>query len=220
MAFVLQSLLHYKYIVLFLAAASEGPVVSLFAGYLIRSNFLFFLPAFFILLLGDFIPDSFLYFIGFFADRVKFLQKYIFQSKNFQRHFPAVERLWHKHPLKMMFFGKLAYGMAGIFLISAGAAKISYKKFISCTVPVSAVQYGILVAIGYAAGSFYPAIREYFGEVYFIVTALIVAFAGFYILARRSRQQVASLETETMTDVVARQNEHGAKQAWSGEKGE
>ncbi len=191
---ILQTLLHYKYVALFILAASEGPVVSLLAGYLIRSNFLLFLPAFFILLLGDFIPDSFLYLLGYFADSIKVIEKYIFQSKKFQKHFPIVEGLWNDYPFRMMFFGKLAYGMAAIFLTSAGMAKISYKKFVSYTVPISAIQYSVLMGAGYAAGSFYSVISRYFGEAYFIATALAIVFAALYNLARRSQKEVLFLE--------------------------
>ncbi|HYV33785.1 MAG TPA: hypothetical protein VE973_02975, partial [Candidatus Limnocylindria bacterium] len=126
-------LLKYKYAVIFPLAAFEGPVVSLVVGFLVYSGVLNFWLALIILILGDIIPDTLFYFIGYFGQQSPFIQKHFLKADFFKNHFSLVKKLWQEHPAKTMFFGKLALGMALPFLVSAGIVKLPYKKFISLT---------------------------------------------------------------------------------------
>ena len=104
-------------------------------GFLIYNHTLNFWPAFIILLIGDIIPDSIFYYIGYHGGKTGMVKKYVLDNELFKDHLNVIEKLWQEHPKKTMFFGKLAYGMALPFLISAGVVKMPYKKFITSAIP-------------------------------------------------------------------------------------
>lgn len=197
MNFGLQLLLKYKYFVLFPLAAFEGPLVSLAVGFLVHAGVLSFWPSYLILISGDIIPDSIFYYIGYFGDKTRLFQKYFSNSKLLRDYFPAVLGLWRNHPRKTMFFGKLAYGMALPFLVSFGMTKLSYKKFISYTVPISIFQYGLIMWIGYGMGGFYEAAGRYLKLAYFAMTAITILLVILYVLVSKySKRKIAAMGME------------------------
>lgn len=194
---VLILLLKYKYWILFPLAAIEGPVVSILVGFLVYSGIFSFWPAFIILLFGDIVPDTIYFYIGYFSDRSKFIQKHFLQSEFFVNNFSVIRKLWNKHPNKTMIFGKLAYGMAIPFLISAGMVKMSYKKFISYTIPITMFQYGVIMFIGYYLGSSYERGIKYIDYAYFLLAFFVIIFIIFYILlAKYAQRKIISMEKE------------------------
>ncbi len=192
---ILLLLLKYKYLILFPLAAFEGPIVGIIVGFLIFSGVLSFWPAFFTLLLGDIVPDTTFYSIGYFGQKSKFVEKYFLKSKFFINHIDIVKKLWHEHPLKTMFFGKLAAGMALPFLVSAGIVKVPYRKFITYTTPISIFQYSTLTAVGFYLGNSYAASFKYFDYAYVVLSFGILVFAIIYIIAvKYARKKMIDLE--------------------------
>ncbi len=191
---ILNLLMIYRYWILFPLAVFEGPIVSLVTGFLIHIGALSFWPAFVILILGDIIPDSILYFIGYWGGNTKLVQKLISSSDFFNKHFDSVGKLWTEHGRVTMFLGKLAYGMALPFIVSAGIVKIPFKKFISYTIPVTILQYGIIISIGYSSGKLYAAAGKYVDLFYFTIAILIIAIAAIYLVAKYARNKIVSFE--------------------------
>ena len=74
-AVFLQYIVSYKYLALFVIAVFEGPLVCLFAGFLVFSGYLSIIPTYITMVLGDFIPDIIYYFIGVYGDKKKLVEK-------------------------------------------------------------------------------------------------------------------------------------------------
>lgn len=193
---ILILLVKYKYVILFPLAAFEGPIMSLVVGFLIFSGTFNFWPAYIILLFGDIVPDTLYYYLGYFSDKIKFIQKYFLKSDSLVKNMSIVKNLWEKHPFKMMFFGKLAYGLATPFLISAGVIKMPYKKFISYTIPITCFQYATFLGIGYYLGKSYEIAVKYIDFFYVSMAVIVVIFIIFYVrMVKYARKEIISLES-------------------------
>ena len=109
----------------------------------------------------------------------------------------AVSKLWKEHTFKTLFFGKLAYGMALPFIVSAGIVKVPYKKFISYAIPISLFQYIILTFAGYYLGSSYAIAAKYADYAYVTLGILVALFVGAYFIAiKYARKKVVDLEKD------------------------
>ncbi|MFA6520552.1 MAG: hypothetical protein WCT44_03025 [Candidatus Paceibacterota bacterium] len=192
---ILILLLKYKYLILFPLAAVEGPLIALVVGFLVYSGIFDFRIAFIVLLFGDIVPDTIYYFIGYFSDQSKFIQKHFLNSNFFAKHSMIVKRLWTEHTFKTMFFGKLAYGMAIPFLISAGIVKITYRRFIAYTLPISIFQYGLIMTIGYYMGNSYELALKYINYAYLLMAVLVVLLIFVYIsITKYAKREIISME--------------------------
>lgn len=202
--YLIDLLMQYRYLVLIPLAAFEGPVISLIVGFLVHGGYFNFWLAYLIMLSGDIGPDSIFYAIGFFGHRTQLAQKYFKNNSFLQNHFPTVEKLWRDHPWKMMFFGKLAYGLGLPLLVSAGMAKMPYKKFISLTIPISTFQYGIIMLIGYHSANLYESTFRYVNYGYLVLLAVAVVFFLLYFVAasRYAKRKIVEMENKELNDHV------------------
>ena len=198
MDWVLELLLQYKYFVLLPLAMFQGSISSLISGFLIYQDLLNWAVAFIVILLGDFIPDTFFYCLGYFGRETKFVKKYVMDNKLFFHHHKVVNKLWAEHAKKTMTLGKLSYGFAIPFLITAGMVRLPYKKFISYAMTVSFFHYGTILLIGYLLGSSYAAAGFYVNFLHYGLTILSLTLLVIYFFAiRYARRKVISLvETE------------------------
>lgn len=187
-------ILQFKYLILIPLAAIEGPMIALVAGFLVSTGTLDPFLAFGILLLGDIIPDSIYYAIGRYGNQRKAQEKIRLIANNYD----TLVKLWHRHPAKTMFLGKLAYGLSQFFLISAGLVKMPYKKFMSYALPVTFVQFGALMIIGYYLGGSYEIISRYVRDAGIVIAIFAIVFFTIYIaLAKYARKKVLEInETE------------------------
>ncbi|MDO8669698.1 MAG: hypothetical protein Q7K65_05405 [Candidatus Buchananbacteria bacterium] len=189
-------IIQYKYLILFPIAAIEGPIVSLAIGFLIYLGYLDFLPAYFILILGDLIPDTVYYYIGRLGDKKNFLNKYG-SRLSLASNIKILDKLWAFHPRKTMFLSKFAYGLSTPFLISAGLIKMPFRKFVSYTFPVILLQYALIMAIGYYLGQSYQIAEIYIQYTGILVAVIIVIFiVGYALFTKYARTQIIKMEQE------------------------
>ena len=182
----------YGYFILFPLAAIEGPIVSLVVGFFVRLGYFAFLPAYGILILGDLIPDTIYYYIGRFGNKRKIMEKY-------GSRLNLVEKLWREHGKKTMFLSKLAYGLSTAFLISAGLVNMPLKRFISYTLPITILQYGAIMAIGYYLGSSYQLAAKYIDYAGIIIAVIFVIFiTGYIFFIKYARRQIEKMEKEEL----------------------
>ncbi len=190
-------IIQYKYAVLFPIAAFEGPIVSLVIGYLIYLGYLSFLPSFAILILGDLIPDTIYYYIGRLGNKKDFIKKYSSNLRFIADNFTIIEKLWRDHPQKTMFLSKLAYGLSTPFLISAGLVNMTYKKFCSCAIPVTILQYAVIMMIGYYLGHSYELASKYIQYTGILIAIILVVFVTIYIsLSKYARKKIIDMEKD------------------------
>ncbi len=191
-------LIKYKYLILFPIAAIEGLVVSLAAGFLVYTGVLNIVPTYIILVLGDFIPDTIYYYIGRLGDHKKMIEKYGEKIKFVKGGFKTIEHLWNNHPRKTMLFAKVTFGMSIPFLLSAGLFKIPYRKFISYTLPITFIQCGVVLSLGYFLGKSYEIAVGYIHFSYTIVSiTFLIIFAGYiFFIKRYSKKKFEEIEKE------------------------
>lgn len=172
----------YKYLLLFLAAFLEGPIVAFAAGFLTHLGYFSFWPAYISLIARDILSDTTYYYIGRFGDKNSLLEKYGKYFKISKAHMNSLSHIWKKHTKKTMFFGKLAYGLSIPIVLSAGLAKMSVQKFWSNAIPVTLIQYTILMVAGYYLGASYGYLTGYFKYIGVIVTlSIIILLFSFYL---------------------------------------
>ena len=169
-------------------------MVALVVGFLISLGYLSFIPAYLILVLGDIIPDSIYYYLGRFGNERALVKKYFSGEGFLAGHLQAVEKLWHHHGGKTMFFSKLAYGLSTPFLISAGLAKLPVKKFFTYALPVTFGQYLVLLTIGYFFGSSYQKFADYFTSFGLIIAGLGILIVLYLLFSRYARREIIKLE--------------------------
>ena len=180
MNYLIPLLENYRYIILFPINAVIGPPLSLAVGFLITPGYFNPVLAYVVLIIGDLILDSAYYFLGRFGYDWKWVQRYLAKDNILSRNMPLMEKLWHTHGQKMTFLSKLAYGLSGGFLMSAGFARLAYGKFILYVTPVALIEYVIFLVTGYLLGSSYMLAVKYiqYGSIAIalILVGLVVAY--------------------------------------------
>jgi membrane protein DedA with SNARE-associated domain len=194
---IISLLTTYRYVILFPIAALEGPVVSLAAGFLIHTGVFRFWPAYIVLMFGDIVPDSIYYFIGYYGRDRSYTKKLIAGSKFFTKNIKKVEILWKKHGLATMFFGKLAYGLALPFLVSAGMSRVPFKRFIRYALPITLFQYALFIGIGYSSGGLYIIVSNHPVLASLVLSGMILAIVGIFVLVSNyAKSKIVMMEEQ------------------------
>jgi len=205
MDWILILLLKYKYFVLLPLAMFQGSITSLISGFLVYRDFLNINLAFIILLLGDFIPDTIFYYIGYFGQNTKIVKRYVLENKIFFHHHKVISKLWSEHGRKTMTLGKLSYGFAIPFLVSAGMVKVPYRKFISYAMVVSTFHYGLIFLIGYLLGSSYASAKFYMNFLHYGLAIISISLLIIYfVIIRYARRKVIGLVEEEEKEIEGR----------------
>jgi putative endonuclease len=127
---LIEYLLLYKYLAVFVAAILEGPVVMTAVGFLIKLGYLQPVFAYACLVLGDLVGDIGWYYLGYFglfsifSDFGEFI--------GFKKHISnKVAKLFRSHETKILFLSKLTLGLGFslVVLVTAGILKVPIKKF-------------------------------------------------------------------------------------------
>ncbi len=170
----------YKYLIILPLAIFEGPLLSLLAGYLIQTGHISLVITFILLLMGDILPDLFYYQLGKYGNEKVLSNAYFKKTKNLHLTIQELERLWHTHTIKTMFFGKLSYGISVPIIISAGLAKLPLRKFVLISLPVGIFQVGSLMTIGYFLGRSYEVAIAYVKYGGIILGSMVLLIIGIY----------------------------------------
>lgn len=193
----LHLILVYRYWILFPLAFFEGPITGFIIGTLVALGYFNVFAAFGLLLLGDIIPDTAYYFIGRLGGEGTFVKKALLKVGIADGHMAAARSLWFNHTGKTMFFSKLAYGLSTPFLISAGYIKLDFKKFLMYALPVTVLQYSVLMALGYYFGSsYYKIITDSFSGLGICIAAAVVVGVAYALLTRFMRRRLLKTEEE------------------------
>jgi membrane protein DedA with SNARE-associated domain len=190
-------ILKYKYLILFPLAAVEGPVLALTCGFLVYLGYLQIVPVYLVFVLGDVIPDIVYHSIGRFGSKSKVVEKYKPRWGIIYNNLALIERLWKNHAGKTMLLTKFAFGLSTPLLISAGLVGMSLRRFLSYTLPISLVNYAVILALGYYLGHSYKLAEgylQYFGLV--VVIALVLFIVGYSYISQYARAKVIELEKE------------------------
>jgi membrane protein DedA with SNARE-associated domain len=192
---ILLLVLQYRYLIILPFAIIEGPIFALLIGFLVYAKVLDLIPAFFVMVIGDFIPDTAYYFIGYYGYQKGIVGKIFRKEGRIFEHVEIIKGLWQKHPRKTMFVSKLAWALSTPLLITAGLAKIPYKKFFTYALVVTFFQYGLCMGIGYYLGYSYQTAVKYAQLGGIIFAAILILFiVGYVFVAKYFRKQFIKIE--------------------------
>src|SRR5665213_1298609 len=135
-------IIEYRYWILIPAAIIEGPIVAFVAGTLASLGYfnIYVLIAFFFV--RDMGMDAIYYYSGYFGGRSAFIQRMLAKLSMDEARLDELRLVWEQHPAKTMFIGKLSYGIAQAFIVTAGVVKMSIRKFFGYGALAAIAQYG------------------------------------------------------------------------------
>lgn len=171
---------HYGYIVFFLLAIIEGPIVTVIGAFLVSIGYFHFIPLYILAILGDLVGDLLHYAIG-------SLSKKRFASKGSlfgisKERIVKIENHFGTHGNKTIFFGKISHSLGFAILIAAGLVGMPIGNFLLFNLLGTIPKTFVLMVIGYYFGSAYQSIDSYISYIgigLFII--LIIGITVWYI---------------------------------------
>lgn len=198
---VIAIILEYRYIILIPLSFIEGPVVAFLAGALVPLGYFDITTLFIIFFARDLGFDTLYYIIGHYGNKTRFVKRMLDKIGVTEDHLNGVRTLWEKHPLKTMFFGKLAYGIAVAFMLAAGMIGMPIKKFLRYSFIVAVFQYGILITLGYVLGNaFSSVIQIIIQDIAIIIFIGAIIFIGYYAFSIRMKRKLILEEKKAETE--------------------
>ncbi len=163
------TLIHYKYLFLFLGATIEGMNTIILAGFLASIGSIALLPMFLLSVLGVTINGYIWYMVGYFAG-AKPIDKWGRKDPKSRRIIEKVEEYFGKYSGRAIVFTKLTWSLTVATLIMAGSFKYNLRKF---------GWYNFAGSVGWAAITFF--VGYFFGQSYKLFLAYLTNV--FYVLA-------------------------------------
>ncbi len=169
------------YVLMFVGMLIEGPVVTAAAAFAAALGYFNPWIVLVLAILGDLLADFAYYAIGYFG-RVHFVEKYGHHIGITQPRMERLERLIATHPKKTLAAVKLAPLLPVPGLMMIGAARMPFRKFSAIAFVITLPKALLFMALGYWFGRAYDSIsRAVENGQYFIIVALIVIVAAFYV---------------------------------------
>ncbi len=178
LAYSLDVAANFKYVLVFLGAIIEGPIIMIASGFLLHIGFFSFWPLFFSLALGDLVGDVIWYYIGYFYAK-SFIRRFGRFFGLTIDNFEKVKSIFYRHHKKIMFFSKLTtgFGLAIYILMVAGATRVRMNIYMIINATGELFFVAMLLAVGSSFGKIYNNIDEGF-KIGFVVisTAFLIIF--------------------------------------------
>lgn len=175
---------HHGYPFVFLAMCAEGPGVTAAAGFASSLGYFSVFIIFILSLLGDLIPDTIYYFIGFFGRSAA--KKW--EEKKFHLSASRVNKLDHHiktHGVKTLVALKFAPFLSIPGLITVGAARMPFWRFFFVCLAVSAPRNLLFLLLGYFGGQFFKKNSGSWeqAELFIVIAGMVLVFV--FLLYRR-----------------------------------
>ena len=182
-------LLFYKYALLLPASIVEGPIVTIIAGFLAAQGQMSLFGGFTVVIAGDFIGDTFYYFIGRWGrdPRVRRARHLLGLTDEridlFEAHFL-------RHATKSLLAGKLSHGAGTLVLVAAGVARMPYGRFIALNMLATIPKSLILILVGYYFGAAYSAVAAYLDYIAIGTLVMAVVLVLMYALVKKGAKRL------------------------------
>ena len=160
----------HSYFFIFLIMCVEGPITTAAAGFAAALGLFNPWIILTISILGDVVPDSIYYAIGYFGNTaaVNRFGKILDGSKIAKERLAKVEKLLHENFGKAMLVFKLTPLLAPLGFVATGSFKAPFGRFLKIIFLVTLVKSIIFLSLGY-----------FFGQLYDIET--YIHYAGIFI---------------------------------------
>ncbi|MEK7174254.1 MAG: DedA family protein [Patescibacteria group bacterium] len=174
-------LIQYRYPIVFPLAVLEGPIVMTLGGFLLKLGYFSFWPLYITLMVGDLLADVIWYAVGYWGGRALIL-KYGHWVNISEELFEKTAAAFHRHQNKVLFLSKITMGLgfALVILITAGAVRIPFRKYLIFNAVGQMAWTGILMSVGYFFGKLYLVVNEGLrvAAIAAFVVIVIAAIAG------------------------------------------
>jgi len=163
-----------KYVLLYLGAIPEGPVLMVTGGFLYHLGKFNLWPMYLVLVLGDFTADIIWYSVGRFGTRQAILNYGHFIGVT-PIAFERVEGWFKRYHQKILIISKFTMGLgfALVVLITAGMSRVPFKNYIALNLFGGFIWSAVLIAIGY-----------FFGNIFTLISGpMKIVFLGVVLIA-------------------------------------
>jgi len=186
---IAQWLLNYRYLILFPLTVIEGPIVTVTAGLMSSLGLMNFYVVYMIVVAGDLTGDGIYYSIGRWGRRPlerwgKFIGVHPERIEKIEKHFI-------NHGGKTLIAAKLSHAVGGIVLISAGIARIPFRKFIFFNFWATLPKSLILILIGYYFGNTYLRFQKFVDLAWLGTLAIAILMFVIYMFLRRAGKKLS-----------------------------
>lgn len=175
--------LDYKYIIIFLIAIPEGPILMAVCGFLVRANILSLWPAYIALVIGDFVADIVWYYLGK-SGGIKIVHSKFGRFMGLkEKNIEIVEKYFNKYHTSILFVSKLTtgFGFAPVVLFTAGLVKVPFKKYCLVNFIGGFIWTAFLMALGYSFSHLFITIQNINGKMFLVGGSLIILFVVYRI---------------------------------------
>lgn len=181
---IIQLVLQYRYHLLFPLMIVEGPIITVIGGFLSSLGYFNAFTIYLAAVIGDFIGDTLYYAAGYYG-RKSFIERWGHYAGITAKRVARLEGHFQRHSGKTLVLGKLSQGIGAVILVTAGAAKMKYWKFIGYNMVATIPKSFILLLIGFYFGQAYSRISRYMDYTALITIALAVLFTLIYLIIKK-----------------------------------
>jgi membrane protein DedA with SNARE-associated domain len=167
-------LIEYRYWVLVPLAIVEGPGVAFIAGTLAALAYFNPYLVYGLFVVKDGLVDGGFYILGRRARGSRLLTLVLERARVTTAQVAHVRRRWTEHPWRTMCVAKLSWGLSPALLAVAGIVEMPVASFLSRAVGVAAVQYALLIALGYYFGHAIHAVSVAMRLVGYALAAVVI----------------------------------------------
>jgi len=162
-------------------ACAEGPILSVCFGVILQLGYLYFIPVYAALMMGDLVGDVIWYWIGHrYGHRfiARFGHKFGIDEDKVYR----VTRLFHRYKYYVLFISKISngFGFALVTLMTAGMVRIPFGKYLTVNLVGQFIWSGMLLAVGYYFSNAFAQIDSWFGRIGLIAGVGVAAFIVYH----------------------------------------
>lgn len=180
----------YGYTLLFLGMLPEGPVITATASFGASLGLFNVWLVFLISVLGNFLPDTAYYLVGFWGRR-RVIDKYGKYMMLPRERLERLEQLFHANAVKTMFAVKLLPFVATPGLIIAGIARMPLRQYLFWSIVITIPSSLAFVLLGYYFGEAYREIVKYVGYGGYIALGALAVFALASYLYKKFSKKIA-----------------------------
>ncbi|HET8575202.1 MAG TPA: VTT domain-containing protein [Candidatus Paceibacterota bacterium] len=176
---------HYGYVLLFLIAVIEGPIISVIASFLVLQGFFNIYLVLAVVVVADLVGDVLHYAPGRWWGE-KIFQKYF---KSQEKHMKQLEKRFQTKGGRTLLFGKLTHASGFVILIAAGVAKMPLSKFLWYNLLGTIPKSLFFIVIGYYLGYAYNKINKDIETATLIIGLITIAAVIIFFLRKKVKEK-------------------------------
>ena len=181
---IIHFLILYRYPLLFLVVAVEGPIATVISGFLSTLGYLNVYTVYAVVVLGDLAGDSFHYALGRWG-RTALIERWGHYLGITHERILRLEKHFVDHGGKTLFIGKLTQVIGALVLQAAGAARMPFRKFLWYNLLATMIKSLALLLIGMYFGQAYMEIGHYLDYAALGTVGLIILPIALYVFIPR-----------------------------------